>query len=657
MKTLLSINKKNSCHTARQILIALLFFGATSFTGISQCPPNIDFENGTFSDWRCHSGVVTVFNAHNLISLDPLPGPVNDSHTMFSAMVDNGPDEFGGFPKSCPNGSGHSIQLGNKRVGNAAVGLSYDFVVPVTANKFNLSYNYAVVFEGPGHLREEQSRVEVEVRDVTDNTRLDCFSFSFISVFSMPGFLQSTVRQDDDIPVWYKDWSTNTILLEGYQGKTIQLFFRAAGCTYSEHFCYAYIDVNALCDDTLNVENFCADDTAVNVRAPAGYQQYKWYDNTFSQVLGTQRVLHLNPLPAAGTIVRVELIPFPGYGCTDTLVTELQDTLMARADAGPDIVSCNLNPVQLGGPPVSRMLYKWKPAFGLDNPDISNPHALPDRDTTYVLTVQSEGGGCLSTDTVKVFVRNIDNSLELTGSPVHCLGFGPDPVLKLMPVNSVQWYKNDQPIAGADQLTYNVRATATYHALLFSDMCFGSVRTRDIDITIDTAMAGIIYPSVDVAFNFPFQLQARRTNLANSVLWTPAINLDDSRSFTPYFRGLTTQLYTIEIKTPSGCITVDTQLVKTYKEIAIYVPSVFTPDGDGNNDHLRPLLLGFEKLQYFRVYNRWGKLLFETRSDLPGWDGKIKNMSQETQTVVWMLDAVDVDGKRHVRKGTSLLLH
>ena len=98
-------------------------------------------------------------------------------------------------------------------------------------------------------------------------------------------------------------------------------------------------------------------------------------------------------------------------------------------------------------------------------------------------------------------------------------------------------------------------------------------------------------------------------------------------------------------------------MVKTHKEIAIYVPSVFTPDGDGVNDYLRPLLLGFEKVKYFRIYNRWGKMIYQTQSDLPGWDGRIGNVVQETQTVIWMIEAIDIDGKTHFRKGSTLLIH
>lgn len=654
MKTLSQIN--NKCGTrAWQSIFSLVFFCFSNLLSSAQCPANIDFETGTFDNWTCWVGTVEAVGTQNVISLHTAPGPVTGQHTMLSSNPGDGLDEYGGFPKNCPNGSGHSVKLGNDQAGGFAEGLSYQFTVPPTANRFSITYNYAVVFEDPGHAAEKQPRLEIEVYNLSDDEVLDCFSFSYIAFGTLPGFSVSPV-QPHESPVLYKGWTSNTIYLNGYQGKSISIFIKTADCTYAVHFGYAYVDVTSKCDNSLVGETYCAQDTAIDIEGPSGYEHYNWYNSTYTQLLGSQQLLHLEPPPPAGTQLAVELIPYPGYGCRDTLEVELQDTLTATANAGPDLASCNLHTVQLGVEPVGGMIYSWSPSLGLSNPNVSNPLALPPFDTTYVLTMHSAGGGCFSRDTAKIFVRNINNSLELIGEQNHCIGNGPDPVLKVLPVNNVQWYKDDLPIPGANQLTYTVDATGTYSAALTSDICSTPLRTRDIDMHIDTALAGINYPAMDIAFNFPVRLHARGSDFANSVLWQPATNLDNVHSYAPYFKGITQQLYTIEIKTASGCTTVDTQFVKTHKEIAIYVPTVFTPDGDGQNDYLRPLLLGFEKVKYFRIYNRWGKMIYETQTDLPGWDGRIGNVVQETQTVVWVLEAVDMDGKTHFRKGTTLLI-
>jgi gliding motility-associated-like protein len=132
--------------------------------------------------------------------------------------------------------------------------------------------------------------------------------------------------------------------------------------------------------------------------------------------------------------------------------------------------------------------------------------------------------------------------------------------------------------------------------------------------------------------------------------------LNDRTSFTPTFKGSTEQLYTIEIKTTIGCLTVDTQLVKIIKNVDIHVPTAFTPNKDGKNDLLRPVLFGVRDLHFFRIFNRYGQLLFETKTPRAGWDGIFKGIEQPTQTVVWMVKGVGVDGAVHTQKGTSLLL-
>lgn len=624
--------------------------------GYAQCPPNMDFESGTFAGWKCWVGTVDVIDTFNMIRLDQVPAPIPGQHTILSALPGDGLDEYGGFPKNCPNGSGHSIKLGNDQAGGSAEGISYDFVIPPTSNKFSITYNYALVFEDPDHERYRQPRLVIQVIDLTDDALIDCFTFSYIAYGVLPGFSVSPL-QPHQTPVRYKPWTENTVYLNGYQGKTIRLFIKTADCAYALHFGYAYVDVSSKCENSIVGETYCAQDSALTINAPSGYQNYNWFNSDYTQVLGTQQTLTFQPPPVPGTVVAVELLPYPGFGCRDTLVVDLRDTLTVKANAGADLISCNQTPVQLGTVPVGGVRYQWTPSQGLNNPNVANPIALPQNETTYYLTATSMGGNCISRDTVKVAVKSVDSFVELLGNKVHCVGQGPDPVLKVGAADNIQWFKDSVAIPGANQATHSVKATGTYYAILQSNICTNPLQTQSINMTIDTPAIGVTYPLLDVPFNFPVQLQARGRDFASSVLWTPAVNLDKPNTFDPYFKGVQPQTYLIELKSALGCITIDTQVVKTHKEIAIYVPSVFTPDGDGKNDYLRPLLLGFEKLKYFRVFNRWGKLIFETQSELPGWNGRVGNQPQETQAIVWMLEAVDVDGKSHFRKGSTLLMH
>jgi gliding motility-associated-like protein len=173
-------------------------------------------------------------------------------------------------------------------------------------------------------------------------------------------------------------------------------------------------------------------------------------------------------------------------------------------------------------------------------------------------------------------------------------------------------------------------------------------------LVVDKPTPAVRYPVQYAVIGYPLELTARP--FGATALWRPSNYLDEPASFKPIFLGSVDQLYTIDITTGSGCVTVDTQLVTAVKEAAIYVPSAFTPNHDGLNDVLRPVLMGIKELRYFRIFNRWGQLLYQSNSELPGWDGTSGGTPLATQVVVWMAEGISVDKRVITLKGTSTLL-
>ena len=88
----------------------------------------------------------------------------------------------------------------------------------------------------------------------------------------------------------------------------------------------------------------------------------------------------------------------------------------------------------------------------------------------------------------------------------------------------------------------------------------------------------------------------------------------------------------------------------------IFVPSAFSPNGDGRNDILKPIMVGIKQLFYFRIYNRWGQLLFSTSETGKGWDGTFSGVKQASGTYVYETQGVDYTGKNVLRKGTVVLI-
>lgn len=145
---------------------------------------------------------------------------------------------------------------------------------------------------------------------------------------------------------------------------------------------------------------------------------------------------------------------------------------------------------------------------------------------------------------------------------------------------------------------------------------------------------------------------------AKAWLWTPATGLNATNVYNPSANLPATQQYLIQTTLKNDCIVTDTLLVKVADESRIHVPKAFTPNGDGQNDRLFPILVGIDELKYFRVYNRWGNLVYETRQAglLGGWDGTFKGQRQNMETFVWVAEGVDANGKTIKTSGSTLLL-
>jgi gliding motility-associated-like protein len=180
-----------------------------------------------------------------------------------------------------------------------------------------------------------------------------------------------------------------------------------------------------------------------------------------------------------------------------------------------------------------------------------------------------------------------------------------------------------------------------------------------MNITVTAAVPGIRYTAVTALPNTALPLTAR--NIGTNYLWTPATGLSSNSVINPVFNFNLTVQYTIQIRSAAGCVTVDTLLVRVPAalpptNIDILVPRAWSPNGDGRNDQLSVFLVNMRELKYFRIFNRWGQLVFETNSNGQGWNGFFKGQAQPADTYQWIAEGVGNDGKIIKRAGNSVLI-
>ena len=116
--------------------------------------------------------------------------------------------------------------------------------------------------------------------------------------------------------------------------------------------------------------------------------------------------------------------------------------------------------------------------------------------------------------------------------------------------------------------------------------------------------------------------------------------------------------YAVKVSNAAGCFAYDSILVKVYKvDAGLYVPTAFSPNGDGLNDIFRPVLLGMKSLDIFNVYNRWGQMVFSSSdAEGAGWDGKLGGREQATGTYVWFAEGIDYKNTKVKMKGYVVLI-
>ncbi len=163
-----------------------------------------------------------------------------------------------------------------------------------------------------------------------------------------------------------------------------------------------------------------------------------------------------------------------------------------------------------------------------------------------------------------------------------------------------------------------------------------------------------------VVIGEPLQFNATSNDTAqDAFLWTPATDLNNANISNPigiYASNIDEVIYTVRATDSYGCYGEDKILVHVFKTPPdIFVPNAFTP-GKTVNNIFRPIPVGISSLKYFRVYNRWGQLVYSTSQSGQGWDGNLGGRPQDSGTYVWMVSGIDYTGKVVAKKGTMVLI-
>lgn len=316
----------------------------------------------------------------------------------------------------------------------------------------------------------------------------------------------------------------------------------------------------------------------------------------------------------------------------------------------PDVTICEGKSVQLNTN-TNATQFSWTPAVGLSSPTIQNPVANPTVTTQYIVTANF--GQCNGTDTIVV---NVNSAPVPDAGPDIEICYGQDYELKGSGGIQYIWTPPSTLSNGAlPNPVSNPPQTTTYSLMVIDANGCSSLTPDQVVVTVTPPIIVKTNPKDTVVFaGDKFQLLA--SSGATNYSWSPGTGLSDPFISNPVLTVTGDVTFNITATTAAGCRGDGTVTVKVFKGPEIYMPTGFTPNGDGKNDVFKPFTVGITKLNYFRVYSRWGRLLYFTSNLNEGWDGRIGGVDQPTGTFVWMVQGVARDGKVITKKGTVTLI-
>jgi gliding motility-associated-like protein len=296
-----------------------------------------------------------------------------------------------------------------------------------------------------------------------------------------------------------------------------------------------------------------------------------------------------------------------------------------------------------------------------------NPATITEGGTYYIKA--SAVGGCFVIKPVKV-AFNPPPAAAFNGNESICAGS--NATLKINFTGQSPWnltYSDGTTTHTiSDILTpdYSLvvapATTTTYTIQSVADAACTTTIISIATVNVRPAIEGIRYPTVDAFAFVQTPLSARILGNNYTYSWSPATGLDLPNIQDPVFDNGTSVQYKITLTSDSGCVTVDTVLVHiinaadTNLAPSLFVPKAWSPNKDGKNDRLYPFTYHIRQLKYFRIFDRWGRLVFETNIIGNGWDGVFNGTPQVMDVYTWTVEAIGDDNSVIKRSGNSILL-
>lgn len=327
--------------------------------------------------------------------------------------------------------------------------------------------------------------------------------------------------------------------------------------------------------------------------------------------------------------------------CTETDSVLVWVNSLPTIEAGPQTVICFGDSIELYAN--GAISYQWAPDPSLSATDIPNPIASPDIPSLYFVTGIDENG-CENDTTVAIDLVE-PPQVDIEGENFLCVGGKIE--LTAIGGQRVTWSTGDT------NRTIGVTPVAptSFYVTAYIGLCEGETDTITVDVNFDYPTASFDFDPMAGWAPQPVQFLNTSQNAAR-YLWDfgtgAALSEDDNPLYTyPHAGDWPIMLIAYS---STGCA--DTAFANILLEnVALHVPSAFTPNGDNFNDQFYVGYYGIRDLNV-KIFSRWGTLIYESDDRDFRWDGSYKGQQVPEGVYVYVINGIGENNLNYPKKGT-----
>jgi gliding motility-associated-like protein len=365
-----------------------------------------------------------------------------------------------------------------------------------------------------------------------------------------------------------------------------------------------------------------------------------------------------NPIATPTESITYVVVGYNEFGCSTLDTVRVNVRPVPSVQTIEDVTMCNSEALELTTDAIGATGFNWT-ANGQPDATTQNPMVTPTGSTTYIVEAYNQYG-CNDFDTMNVKV--IETILTtVSDGAVICDGQNVN-----LNINVLESGLSDYTITWLPASMFNnpnrlsqtffPGESMTVQVAINSEGC--AADTQSINIVVNSLPTVDLGPNRTVLMGEYVTLNANTTGNIAEYYWSPNDSLDCSDCDNVHFNAWGSNTYNVFVTDVNGCTADDNVSVKvlTTCEQDIFVPNSFSPNRDSHNDVLYVRSHSFESIKVFRIFDRWGNLVFETNDIKQGWNGTYHNSMVDPGVFVYYLEGTCPNGGDVFLKGNVTVL-